>query len=97
MKLVENWEKDPSLADIAPEKLSFLSMLFEKGSSLSPKEMMPFLMSIARQSSDHKIAFEKEELQRILQVLEKDATQEELAKIQKAMKMMESKTPKPQN
>lgn len=97
MKFVENWEKDPSLADIAPEKLAFLSMLFEKGSSLSPKEMMPFLMSIAKQSSEHKIFFEKEELQRILQVFEKNATEEELARIQKAMKMVEAKTAKSQN
>lgn len=88
MKLMENWEKDPSLADIAPEKLAFLSMLFEKGSSLSPKEMMPFLMSISKQSKEHKITFEKEELQRILGVFEKNASEEELAKIQKAIKMM---------
>ena len=58
---------------------------------------MPFLMSIAKQSSEHKIFFEKEELQRILQVFEKNATEEELARIQKAMKMVEAKTTKSQN
>lgn len=91
MQIPKDWMNDPSLKDISKIKLDFLSMLFEKGSNLSQKEMMPFLMSLSKQSKDENIAFEKDELQRILDVFKKHATQAEIDKINKAMNMMNKK------
>lgn len=92
MHISQDWMYDPSLKDIPENKLLFLSALFEKGSTLSQKEMMPFLMSLAQKSKEENIIFEKDELQKILDVFKRNATQTELDKINKAMNMMNKRS-----
>lgn len=91
MQITKDWIDDPSLKDISRTKLEFLSMLFEKGNHLTKEEMMPFLMSLSKQSKEEHIMFEKQELQKVLDVFKRNATQSEIDKINKAMNMMNKK------
>ena len=75
--------KDPALAEIDKNKLVFLEQLFLQGSKLTQKEMMPFLLSLAKQSRENNISFQKGEIQLIYSVLKKYSTPEDLEKMQK--------------
>ena len=44
------WMQDPSLKGISMEKLDFLQKMVFESSSLSQKELMPFLMALAQKS-----------------------------------------------
>lgn len=77
------WMKDPALAEIDQNKLLFLEKLFLQGSKLTQKEMMPFLLSLAKQSRENNISFQKGEIQLIYSVLKKYSTPEDLEKMQK--------------
>lgn len=78
-----DWMKDPELAGIDKNKLIFLEKLLTQGTGLSQKEMMPFLLSLAKQSKENNISFEKNEVQLILSVFQKYASPEDLEKIKK--------------
>ena len=58
-----DWMKDPALAGIDKNKLIFLEKLFFQGSKLTQKEMMPFLLSLSKQSRENNISFQKDVLQ----------------------------------
>ena len=78
-----DWMKDPALAGIDKNKLIFLEKLFFQGSKLTQKEMMPFLLSLSKQSRENNISFQKGEIQLIYSVLKKYSTPEDLEKMQK--------------
>ena len=46
------WMQDPSLKGISMEKLDFLQKMVFESSSLSQKELMPFLMALAQKKPD---------------------------------------------
>ena len=46
------WMKEPSVRTIPREKLDFLQKLVFESSSLSRKELLPFLMSLAQKSKE---------------------------------------------
>ena len=77
------WMKDPALAGIDKNKLLFLEKLFFQGSKLTQKEMLPFLLSLSKQSSENNISFQKDEVQLIYSVLQKYSTPEDIEKMKK--------------
>lgn len=77
------WMKDPALAGIDKNKLSFLEKLFFQGSKLTQKEMMPFLLSLSKQSRENNISFQKDEIKLIYSVLQKYSTPEDIEKMKK--------------
>lgn len=77
------WMNDPLLANVDKNKLMFLGNLISQGSSLSQKEMLPFLLSFVKQSKNSNISFTKDEIQLIISVAKKYATPEELEKLEK--------------
>lgn len=77
------WMKDPALEGIDQNKLLFLEKLFLQGSKLTQKEMMPFLLSLAKQSKENNISFQKDEIQLIYSVLQKYSTPEDIEKMKK--------------
>lgn len=78
-----DWMKDPALAGIDKNKLLFLEQLFLQGSKLTQKEMMPFLLSLSKQSRENNISFQKDEVRLIYSILQKYATPEDTEKMQK--------------
>ena len=78
-----DWMKDPALAGIDKNKLIFLEKLFFQGSKLTQKEMLPFLLSLSKQSSENNISFKKDEVQLIYSVLQKYSTPEDIEKMKK--------------
>lgn len=77
------WMKDPALEGIDRNKLLFLEKLFLQGSKLTQKEMMPFLLSLAKQSKENNISFQKDEIQLIYSVLQKYSSPEDIEKMKK--------------
>lgn len=77
------WMKDPALAGIDKNKLIFLEKLFFQGSKLTQKEMMPFLLSLSKQSRENNISFQKDEIKLIYSVLQKYSTPEDIEKMKK--------------
>ena len=78
-----DWMKDPALTGIDKNKLLFLEKLFLQGSKLTQKEMMPFLLSLSKQSRENNISFQKDEVQLIYSVLQKHSTPEDIEKMKK--------------
>ena len=81
------WMSDPDIADIPQNKLDFLQLMVSQGNGLSPKEMLPFLMRVAKQGKENAISFSPEEMKRVVAAIKKNSTPEEAAKIEKIMKM----------
>ena len=84
------WMKDSSLAGIDKAKLDFLQTLVFESQSLSPKELMAFLMNITKKNNNA-ISFSKEEMDLIITVLRKNSSPEEIARIDKIMKLRAQK------
>lgn len=78
-----DWKDDPSLAGIDKTKLLFLEKLVLQGSKLTQKEMLPFLLSLAKLSKENNISFQKDEVQLIYSVLQRNATPEEKEQMKK--------------
>lgn len=87
-----DWMKDPSLEGISPEKLLFMQKMFVESRQLSQKEMVPFFMSLAMKRKKEKISFTKEEADAVIAVLKKNSSSDELAQMDKIMKMYQKKT-----
>lgn len=52
-----NWMKEDCVQSIPKEKLQFLQKLVFESSSLSQKELLPFLMALAQKSYEASISF----------------------------------------
>lgn len=78
-----DWMKDPALAGIDKAKLLFLEKIFLQGSKITQKEMMPFLLSLSKQSRENNISFQKDEVRLIYSVLQKHSTPEETERMKK--------------
>ena len=85
------WIKDPALAGIDKAKLDFLQMMVFEGNNLTPKEMLPFLMNLAKRGKENSVSFSKEEMELIITVVKKNSTPEEIVRMDKIMKLMQSK------
>ncbi len=80
-----DWMKEESLKDIDPYKLDFLQALVFESNNLKKEQMLPFLMAVAKRGQEKKVTFSDEEINKIVAVLKKYATPEELVKIEKVM------------
>ncbi len=84
------WMKDPSLTGIDKAKLDFLQMMVFESQSLSPKELFAYLMNITKKNNNS-VSFTKEEMDAIITVLRKNSSPEEIARIDKIMKLRAQK------
>ncbi len=82
-----DWMKDESLKDIEPYKLEFLQALIFESSKLRKEQLLPFLMNIAKGGPDRKVSFTDEEIDAVVAVLKKHATDAELTKMEKILAM----------
>lgn len=85
--MTNNWMSDPAVATIDKTKLEFLQALVFESQSVTKEQMLPFLMSVAKKGTDNHISFSDEEIDTIASVIRKYSTPEELAKIDKLMKL----------
>lgn len=85
--MTNNWMSDPAVAKIDKAKLEFLQALVFESQALSKEQMLPFLMSVAKKGADNHISFNDEEIETIANVIRSYSTPEELAKIDKLMKL----------
>ena len=82
-----NWMQDDELSNISKEKLLLINSFLTDTSKMSQKEMMMFIMNIIKKCKDQNISFSKDEMTQIMAVVRKHATPDEIAKIDKVMKM----------
>lgn len=81
------WMKDESLKEIDPYKLEFLQALVFESSNLRKEQLLPFLMAVAKRGQEKNVTFSDEEINAIVAVLKKQATPEELSKMDKILAM----------
>lgn len=86
-----DWMKDESLKNIDPYKLDFLQALVFESQNLKKEQMLPFLMAVAKRGQDKKVSFSDAEIDAIVTVLRKQASPEEISKIEKVMAMRSRK------
>lgn len=82
-----NWMQDSELSNISKEKLMLINSFLTDTSRMSQKEMMMFIMNVMKKCKQQNITFSKEEMEQIMAVVRKHATPDEIAKIDKVMKM----------
>lgn len=82
-----NWMQDEELSSISKDKLLLINSFLTDTSKMSQKEMMMFIMNIMKKCKQQNITFSKEEMEQIMAIVRKHATPEEIAKIDKVMKM----------
>lgn len=85
------WMKDESLTGIDPYKLEFLQALVFESSNLRKEQLLPFLMAVAKRGQEKQVTFSDEEISAIVAVLKKQATPEELSKMDKILAMRAGK------
>jgi len=85
------WMQEASVKNIAREKLLFLQKLVFESSSLSQKELLPFLMALAQRSKSENISFTEDEMNAIIEAIKKHSGPSELLKINQIMKLMSGK------
>ena len=91
MSINTDWMKEPALAGIPIQKLEFLqSMLFESQKH-SGKEMLPFFMSLAMKAKKQSITYSEDEINTIIPVLKKYASEDEITKMNQVIKMFYSR------
>ena len=88
-----NWMKEDCVQNIPKEKLQFLQKLVFESSSLSQKELLPFLMALAQKSREASISFSDTEISSILMAIRKYATPEEQLKMNQIVRLMAKKMP----
>ena len=81
------WMKDESLQGIDPYKLEFLQALVFESSNLRKEQLLPFLMAVAKRGQEKNVTFSDEEIGAIVDVLKKQATPEEMSKMDKILAM----------
>lgn len=82
-----NWMQDNELSNISKDKLMLINSFLTDTSRMSQKEMMIFIMNVVKKCKEQNIQFSKEEMEQIMTVVRKHATPDEIAKIDKVMKM----------
>ena len=85
------WLDDPDVAHINKSKLDFLQMLVFESDGLSKEQMLPFLMAVAKRGKDNHISFTEEEINTIIQTLQKYSSPEEIDKMNKMTAIFRSR------
>ena len=89
--MLNDWMNDESLKNIDPYKLEFLQALVFESSSLKKEQMLPFLMAVMKRGQEQNVSFSDNEINAIVAVLRKQASPEEIGKIEKIMAMRSRK------
>ena len=82
-----NWMQDNELSNISKEKLLLINSFLTDTSKMNQKEIMMFIMNVIKKCKEQNISFSKEEMTQIMGIVKKHATPDEIAKIDKIMKM----------
>lgn len=91
MSINNEWMQDPELHNIPVGKLEFLQNMLFESQKYSGKEMLPFFMSLAMKAKSQNITYSQAEIDSIVPVLKKFASDEELIKMNQVIKMFQSK------
>lgn len=91
MSINTEWMDDPDLIDIPIQKLQFLQNMLFESQKHSGKEMLPFFMSLAMKAKSQNIAYSQQEMDIIIPVLKKFASEEEINKMNQIIKMFHSR------
>ena len=75
------WMNDPELVNIPVNKLMFLEKMLFESKNHTGKELMPFFMSLAMKAKNENITFTEGEINTIVPVLKKYASEEEIKKM----------------
>ena len=81
------WMQDMELKSIPIFKLEFLQEMLFESKKHTGKELFPFFMSLAAKSRSQNIQFSQQELDTIIPVLKKYASEDELKKMNHAITM----------
>ena len=92
MSINTDWMQDPALIDIPVQKLQFLQNMLFESKKHSGKEMFPFFMSLAMKAKSQNITYSQEEIDKIIPVLKKFASEEEIMKMNQVIKMFQNRT-----
>ena len=91
MNMNTDWMTDPALMDIPIQKLQFLQTMLFESQKHSGKEMLPFFMSLAMKAKKQNITYSQEEIDTIIPVLKKFASEDEIVKMNQVIKMFYSR------
>ena len=83
--------QEPSDQSIPREKLEFLQKLVFESASLTPRQLLPFLMALAQRSRIEQISFSQEEMTAVIEAIRKYSTPEEIGKMDQILKLLSSK------
>ena len=91
MSETTNWMNDPELTNISINKLMFLEKMLFESKNYTGKELMPFFMSLAMKAKQENITFSENEINTIIPVLKKYASEDEINKMDKVIKMFRNR------
>ena len=77
----KDWQEDPSLKDINPDKMRYLMQIMGEMNGKDPAAMLPFLSALSSSKEGRKMDFSDSETDLILQVLMQRMSPEERSKI----------------
>lgn len=86
-----HWMNDPELTDISVNKLMFLENMLFESKNHTGKELMPFFMSLAMKAKKENITFSENEINIIIPVLKKYASEDEIKKMDQVIKMFKTR------
>ncbi len=81
----KDWMNDESLKNIEKRKLDFLHSLVIESASLKQKDLLPFFLSLAKRGQSENISFSKDEIRLISDVIKKNSSESDRAKIDKIL------------
>ena len=87
-----NWMQDPTLIDIPIQKLHFLQNMLFESKKYTGKELFPFFMSLAMKAKKQNITYTQQEIDIIIPVLKKYASEDEISKMNQVIKMFQSRS-----
>ena len=86
-----SWMNDPELVNIPISKLIFLEKMLFESKNHTGKELMPFFMSLAMKAKSENITFSEEEINTVIPVLKKYASEGEIKKMDQVIKMFKTR------
>lgn len=91
MSINTDWMQDPALLNIPIQKLQFLQTMLFESQKHSGKELFPFLMSLAMKAKSQNITYTQEEIDTIIPVLKKFASEDEIKKMNQVIKIFQNR------
>ena len=86
------WMQDPDLKNIPIPKLQFLQNMLFESKKYTGKELFPFFMSLAMKAKSQNITYTQQEIDKIIPVLKRYASEDEIKKMDQVIKMFKNRT-----